>query len=497
MTQSRADELLVKSGLLTLARIGQMGAQIFMGLVIPKLVSPTQYGLWRSLLLITQFSAFVNIGSYNTMGVKIPLYEGKGDANEKERIKNNTFYYNIIGSTILALGLITSTLFLDSEFNNFYKVGFFLFSGITFFSNIADFYLQLSRAEKLFSLISKLTILQALINAIISGTLLFYFNEVLFLGLGMILSNIIVIFLASRELGLPKYFQVSFYKILEIIKYGFPLLLSGLLFELIRSLDQLFIVKYLNAEQMGYYGLAISIQRIGFLVPGVLGSIMMPYIYEEFGRSNDIFKVSKFFDRGLRLISLLSAFLFAALYTQIHLLINYFLTQYIPALPILNILILGMFSLALLGLPEVLAAITGKIPTIIKWQLLIVLLAAILFYFVLQSGYGIQQVALSTVSIYAIYVIGTLVIIYNTFCQNGLEIMRKIIILCFPYFYLMLCLFGIESYFPKLGNGFLDDFLLSALKLFILLFLYLPVIIYYDKKLKFLDVIMRKLKSFF
>ena len=177
--------------------------------------------------------------------------------------------------------------------------------------------------------------------------------------------------------------------------------------------------------------------------------------------------------------------------------INYFLTQYIPALPILNILILGMFSLALLGLPEVLGAITGKIPTIIKWQLLIVLLAAILFYFVLQSGYGIQEVALSSVSIYAIYVIGTLVIIYNTFCQNGLEIMRKIIILCFPYFYLMLCLFGIESYFPKLGNGFLDDFLSSALKLFILLFLYLPVIIYYDKKLKFLDVIMRKFKSFF
>ena len=41
-----------------------------------------------------------------------------------------------------------------------------------------------------------------------------------------------------------------------------------------------------------------------------------------------------------------------------------------------------MFSLALLGLPEVLGAITGKIPTIIKWQLLIVLkIDALLSFF--------------------------------------------------------------------------------------------------------------------
>ena len=73
------DKVFSNSTVLLLGRLIQMFLQVLMGIIIPKLVSPLKFGLWRSLIIIHQYATFANIGTYAAMGLEMPYHQGKGD----------------------------------------------------------------------------------------------------------------------------------------------------------------------------------------------------------------------------------------------------------------------------------------------------------------------------------------------------------------------------------------------------------------------------------
>ena len=180
------------------------------------------------------------------MSVELPYFRGKNNLEKHSDVKNNTFYFNVIISSFLAMVLIISSFFISGENQSFYRSGFLLFSALIISANIADFYLQYLRAEKDFSLISKLTILQVSVNLFLATGLLLYFDNVLVLAVAITISNSVLIYYAILKHGLPNFIKIRFNEISRLIFFGFPLLLSGILFELVRGIDQLLIVVFLT-----------------------------------------------------------------------------------------------------------------------------------------------------------------------------------------------------------------------------------------------------------
>lgn len=456
--------------------------QFATGVLIPKLVSPVNYGLWRSLMIIYQYATFSNSGTYAAIGVKMPYYNGKGDLVERDNIKNNTFYFNVFISTVISAILIISSFYTFGENQQFYKYGFLLFSILTFSSNIADFFLQLFRIEKNFLTLSKLTVLQIVSQLILSILFITVFKDILFLSIAIIVSNFILIFFALLNTGIPKFVNIKFSEMWKLILFGFPLLLNGILLEIIRGIDQVLIISFLNPEDLGYYGLAVAIQRIGFLVPGVLASILMPYIYEEYGKTNNIKRISQIYEKSIIIVALICAFFLVNMIIYSELLIKYFLPKYLNSLNILKILLVGMFSIGLLGLPEILASITGRIVQIIKLQLGAILISFISISFIIYLGYGITGVALTSITIYFFYTLGILYITFKVYANKFSEIITKILLVYMPYFYLMMLFYFATNMDYYSNNAFWSELVFAILKSFLILLGFIPLLIYYNNK---------------
>tara|TARA_B100001057_G_scaffold184276_1_gene184996 strand:+ start:9332 stop:10816 length:1485 start_codon:yes stop_codon:yes gene_type:complete len=488
--------ILSNSASLLFSRVVQMILQVFMGIIIPKLVAPLQYGLWRSLLLITQYNGFSNLGTYQAMSIEIPYFRGKNNLDKYSDVKNNTFYFNVIISFFLAFVLIISSFFISGENESFYRSGFLLFSVLIISANIADFYLQFLRAEKDFSLLSKLTVLQASVNLFLSLGLLLYFDYVLFLAFAIIISNSLLIYFAILKNGLPNFIKIRYKEISRLISFGFPILLSGILFELIRGIDQLLIVFFLNPEQFGYYALAVSIQRIGYLVPGVLASTTMPYINEEYGRSSNFSEISKIYEKSLKLMSIICSLVLVMIYIFFPLLFKYYLIEYQESVPILNVLVIGMFSFGLLGLPGNLIAITNKTINLIKWQISTLSISSILILITLKFNYGIFEISIISVIMHFIYTVGNLYLGYKIYILKSKIILKKIMHLFFPYLYLLISLMLVNLFIKIEINTFIEDLVSSIIKAIVVIIMFIPILYIYEKDLKVYNNIIDYLKSF-
>ena len=474
-------KILKDSTSLLLGRLVQMFLQLINGLIIPKLISPIQFGLWRSIFMIYQYATFSNLGTYAAIGVEMPYLKGKGDLEKRRKINSNTFYFNIFISIFLGILLIVSSFFTYGKYSLFYKYGFILFSILIIATNVSDYYLQLLRIEKEFKTISILTIIQVATNLLLSTLLLFYFKKVLLLSVAIIISNLLLIFFAIKKIGIPDFIAIELNEILRLIKFGFPLLFNGILLEIFRSVDQLLIVLFLKPESIGYYALAIAIQRIGFLIPGILSSTTMPHIYEEYGKSNDIKNISSLFEKSLIFVSIICTITMLSMLIFVPVLIRHYLSTYINSLPILYILIAGMYSFGLLGLPEILISITGKINKLIKIQLFNTFLLSLSIFITLSLNYNIIIVSYITVLFYFIYTIMLLFLTFNIYIKSRRILIIKIVEIYAPYFYILATFYYINTFF-KIESNLLMDILFALLKFLLLIIFYLPVLFLLERK---------------
>jgi O-antigen/teichoic acid export membrane protein len=486
MNNNLRKNVITNSKILLVGRIFQMLLQLIMGLVIPKLVTPLKFGLWKSLMIIYQYATFSNLGTYAAITVQMPYLEGRNEFKEKEILKNNTFYFNIFISLILAFGLIISAYFVKGEYQSFYKKGFILFSILIFTSNISDFYLQLFRIEKNFSAIGFLTVLQLSLQLLLSLIFLLLFEDVLFLAIAIIFSNILLITASIIKSGLPTFINIRVKTMIKLIQFGAPLLLNGVLLEFLRGIDQLLIIAFLKPEHLGYYALAIAIQRIGFLIPGVLASTTMPYIYEEYGRSQNIINASRIYEKAIIIVSLLSSYLIVNMIIFSDILIKFYLPKYLDSLPVLIISLVGMFSISLLGLPEILASITNRINKMIKWQIFLIFYSTITIFIIIKMGYGILGVAFASSLNYLLFTLGILFITFKIYIDSNRIILIKILTLYLPYIYMLLICF-VLNIFIKINIIDINFAIIKTFfKAFILLIFFIPIFYFYNRKFNFI-----------
>lgn len=473
------------------AKVVQIPLQFIRALVIPKLLSPESYGLWRSLLLITQYSSYSQMGTHQTMVKEMAYLAGKGEYGARKKICNNTFYYNLFVSLFIGFCLILISFFTKGEFAGFYRYGFRIFAFVVLAINLWSFYYQLLRIEKKFTWLSVLTILTPVINVGLAIGLLIYIQNVLVLAYALAIANSIPLVLAIKKTGWPKFQEIQVIEMWRQIRVGFQLMLIPLMFMVITGVDQVMIVTFLKPEELGYYGVALSIQQFIYLIPSVLASTLVPYLFEDFGRTNSALKSSHMFEKPTLIISLACAFAVVGAYLFIHLPIKYYLPQYLPGLTVLYILLPGIFSLGLIMVAGNFIVISGKERSILRWQVVAVGLSIITNFAAIKLGYGIVGIAVATFATYFVYSTGILFIAFSLYIKNKTGVFKEIGKLYIPFLYLCFFLALIMLFVPNAAQTFVDDLKISCLRAGILLVTLIPLILIYDRKLGVLATVKR------
>ena len=197
-----------------------------------------------------------------------------------------------------------------------------------------------------------------------------------------------------------------------------------------------------------------------------------PLIMERLGNTGDSKLIKNFFIEPTIVISYCTPLLVGTVFLGIGVLIRYFLPEYIPAIDVAQILILGAYFLSIVMVPSLVCVSLNKQVHMVFLMGLVIVFNAILSYSLVAMGWGIQGVAMGTcVSYFSL----SLLSLWYAMRQFGakLEEYLKFFALIYAPFVYALCLVILLEKFVILDlNGFWIDVFMTSVRicLFILVF---------------------------
>jgi Na+-driven multidrug efflux pump len=210
---------------------------------------------------------------------------------------------------------------------------------------------------------------------------------------------------------------------------------------------------------------------------------------EKFGRAKDIYKVKNYLVEPTVIVAYLMPFFLAALYFSIHLPIQYFLTHYLPAIKVAQILTLGLFFVPLFRMPLSICVALNRQIKIVLLTVPIILLSVILNYSLVRVGWGIEGVAIGTGISYFIF---SSVIIWYAFKQLRAtisEYLKFYLLIYAPFLYFVCLILVIENIIKFSMYGLGNDLIITSLKLAVFFLMFAPILILVKKHSAFIKLI--------
>lgn len=406
------------------ATILSAGIHFIYSIYVKAYVQPLEYGMYSTCMLLQTYMAYLQLGSLNAFNRDYPQLVGAGKHEEAKKYRDTVFSFLL---TVYLFALIVTVVGMIA-FSNFQSMdnrltfGFVLTSVLTTVTIIENYGNYRSRIDKGFKYSSVVTLL-----------------ELCSIHLGLILIPrlgyyaIYITAIAAMLIGIILYFKPSYkdfrYTIdKDILKMvlisGMPLLVNGLIWTVVNSIDKFVILGFIDTEALGVYGIAQNAFSYMLLIPSAMSQLFYAKMGKEYGASEDVKLLN---ETSLKFSSVLAAVtsliaLFAFYFLPI--LVDAFMPSYANGVPSSQILIIGLSVYAA-------TLVNGNILTILKKnkELLQSSVCMCVFNGICSIGYvwllgvKIESVALGTATA---YIFCTFIIIYQVYRSSGCTMLSQI-----------------------------------------------------------------------
>ena len=389
---------------------------MFQGILVLKLVDPSVYGIWASIMLIYEYGMYFHLGLINGMERSIPFFRGMDDEDRANRIagvcKSNLLILVCLG-TLVTLAVV---LVLGRGWRPDVQLGVFMVSLSALFYLGTQFYMALLKVNQKFR---KAGLIQLVISLGMLACLVLIWRF-RFYGLcfrAIITALIGLVFAARLAKAYHQKGQFNTRITLYLVKIGFPLMFIGAVTLVLFSLDRIIILSFLGTTLVGYYGICIALFKMMNLFPMVVGQVFAPVMANSYGSTLSPSALLKYAVRASVIAFGLSASASAFLYFFIPFFVNHFLPNYSYGIPAAQItLINGMLIALSVGPGFLLQTIMRQL----EYFLVILLSAGTLWassMVFISRGYDIRGVAWSLVFGYSIYTLGLWLYVF-AFCRR-------------------------------------------------------------------------------
>ncbi|WP_336343303.1 flippase [Halalkalicoccus ordinarius] len=198
----------------------------------------------------------------------------------------------------------------------------------------------------------------------------------------------------------------------KLWSFSWPLAVGSSVFLLLSNLDILMIGYFLESESVGFYRSVQPLKQVATFALGSFTFLFLPLATEHYADRNiteldELFTVST---KWVLIITLPPLIVFGFFSTDI--VRVFFGREYLPAAPVLSILVLGLLSRALSGLDGDMVKAINR-PRIELYAAILGMLANFTLNILLIPVYGITGAALATVTGYIVYNTAELICIYR------------------------------------------------------------------------------------
>jgi O-antigen/teichoic acid export membrane protein len=316
------------------ANILSLLAGVLTGLIAPKLLGVEEFAYWQIFLLYVNYVGLLHFGFNDGVYLRYGHY----DYHElpKERFRSYfTFLFLFQGAIAAVLTLIIFAFSKDTV-----RAWIFLYVFINMvLINLTTYFAFINQITKRFSVYARLLTASKLIYIVaIAG--IFFVRERFHMQFIIIHTGVNALTLAayvyqSRDLvwGPREPMRSCWKDLIQNISVGFFVMIGNFMGLAIIGLDKLFVERFFTLQDFAMYSFAAAMISVVYLLLNAVSTAVYPYL----ARIKDESVLKVLYERAGRVIFLFSGLALAG-YFVFSLIVEWFLPQYVEALPVALIL---------------------------------------------------------------------------------------------------------------------------------------------------------------
>lgn len=314
---------------------------IFIGFLVPKILSVDGYGLYKTFTLYTTYIGFFSLGIID--GIVLDYGGYNFEQLNKKKFRSFFKWYMLVHLLGFVALVLVSIFIKNSDF----KFIILLLGIDTLAVNVTGYYQQISQFTQRFREYSVRKILQSISNIVIVLLMFGYYytkkNEIGYqiYVIALVLVNILLTIwyvYTYRSISFGKSERMSDTKgeVIHLIKIGFPLLFANLCATLILTLDRQFVNILFDTSTYAVYAFAYNMLSLVTVATSAIATVLYPTLKRSTKES--------IVENYPRLIALMLLLVFAAnaVYFPLCEFVKWFLPKYNDSLVIFRIIFPGL-----------------------------------------------------------------------------------------------------------------------------------------------------------
>ena len=264
--------------------IAKAFAQMVVGFVVARYVSPNDLGLWTTINLAVTYSTFLQIGLINGLNLELPYALGKGEEEEAKTMAGTVQTFTVISSIVILLLGLTYSLFL-AEQDTKIKYGILSITLFIMLSYYQNYLMSTFRSKNSFLKLAIIQIVDAFVN-LSTLILVVYYSYY-----GMIIKAVLVIFIYVLLLHFTRPIKVGLLwnkvVLFKLLKVGLPIFGLAYFASVSSTADKLWLLKYSGLTDVGLYSFGFGAFNIFSLFSLSVASYIYPRMTYNYGKNND------------------------------------------------------------------------------------------------------------------------------------------------------------------------------------------------------------------
>ncbi len=375
------------------------------GLIAARLLGPAGYGSWNAIMLILDYGTHAPLGTYQGLDQAVPARIVDGDAARLDRLKRaGLFNVVLLTGTFAALCMLYFAR-THGQMREAWGLGGVAVAlacvGLTTFSY---YHLTLLRSHGNFTAVSTWFVLQSLIGVALGLAIIPWLGAWGLLWGWLVGTLLATATAAWNGRAVVPWVPVPSRDSLRIVAVGFPMFVHAASSFVLRSIDRVIIFKFLGAESLGLYGLAVM--ALGFLLtlPDAIAYVLYPKLLRRYRESGDAAgAIRDQVHRAVRALSLLVPALCAIAYLSADDAVEWLLPRFQSGVPALRMLCFSAAGLSLANLASIVVMTLGRQRALVPVAVATIALGVTLDLVAIRTGHGIRGVAWATFVTFALH----------------------------------------------------------------------------------------------
>ncbi len=388
-------KFLREGGLMLVAKAIQQGGNLYVGIWIAKILTESDYGVYRLLMAIVSYLPFANLGVAQTIVFKLPDAFRKKSITE---IKNVTSVFNsflLITRLFLLLLFVVLAIFQVKINQQTLDFEWLLLGLLTVFSGWNLLFINIFKSDNKFKEVSYSRSINSLV----------YLAVVVCIAKGLQINGILIALIAGTVLSFiygiyynKKYlsFRYNFKQTVDYIKFGFPIILNTLVWILFSSSILWVVSAFYPPDYTGIFGFALVIATIFKVMPGIIIEMVSPKLISYLGvKEINLQNEKRLITDSIFSLSLLNFVFAVASLFLFKLLITYYVAKYSSTWPMVIFLILGYHLYNISSLINVINLKRGRASIILVINIVSLCIQLVVAFAIIELEYDFYLIAIA------------------------------------------------------------------------------------------------------